>query len=208
MFSRVRISLSLSDGCCVKDNILIDQFGVVNLADFDPFTIEPETKSARRLEGGRLPWMSPELSHPKELEIATYNPTESSDCYALGMVIYEVLSGQKPFSGYKLKTVHAMIHKGERPVRPQGAEGRWFTDDIWKILKRCWEPHQSDRPRARDILQFFEAQQRREGRGWGTIPRDPLPVVRVSSLASSLFPDEKVGLSQPLPINPDVPSPP
>jgi serine/threonine protein kinase len=35
--------------------------------------------------GGSVPWMSPEL-----LEELDYRPTEESDVYALGMVIYEV----------------------------------------------------------------------------------------------------------------------
>ena len=35
--------------------------------------------------GGTIPWMSPEL-----LFVQNGSPTSESDCYALGMVIYEV----------------------------------------------------------------------------------------------------------------------
>ena len=41
-------------------------------------------------EGGTIRWMSPELLDPGRFEITDCRPTKQSDCYALGMVIYEV----------------------------------------------------------------------------------------------------------------------
>jgi len=38
--------------------------------------------------------MSPELIDPKE---GDGRPTKDSDCYALGMVVYETISGHLPF---------------------------------------------------------------------------------------------------------------
>ena len=35
-------------------------------------------------------WMSPELLDPDRFGITDYRPTKRSDCYALGMVVYEV----------------------------------------------------------------------------------------------------------------------
>ena len=40
--------------------------------------------------GGSLPWMSPELLDPSRLDDPNPRPTKESDCFALGMVIYEV----------------------------------------------------------------------------------------------------------------------
>ena len=43
--------------------------------------------------GGTRRWMSPELLHPERFkmpESENNRPTRQSDCYALGMVIYEV----------------------------------------------------------------------------------------------------------------------
>lgn len=39
--------------------------------------------------GGTLSWMSPELLDPPRF-VSDGCPTRESDCYALGMVIYEV----------------------------------------------------------------------------------------------------------------------
>ena len=43
--------------------------------------------------GGTPRWVSPELLDPDRFEISDYRPTKQSDCYALGMVIYEVRTG-------------------------------------------------------------------------------------------------------------------
>lgn len=100
--------------------------------------------------------MSPELFDPDEFNIMDSRPTKCSDCYAFGMVIYEVLSGQIPFSKCHDYAVVAKVLKGKRPVRPQGAEGRWFTDGIWSILECCWMPIPGYRPKIEDVLPRLE----------------------------------------------------
>ena len=40
--------------------------------------------------GGTTRWMSPELLYPEKYGISDDRPTKQSDCYALGMVVYEV----------------------------------------------------------------------------------------------------------------------
>ena len=67
--------------------------------------------------------MSPELLHPNQFGLKDSRPTRESDCYALGMVIYEVLSGKAPFAALKDFMVMRKVTDGERPERPEGAEG-------------------------------------------------------------------------------------
>jgi len=90
-------------------------------------------------------WTSPELLAPQKFGLKESHPTKKSDCYALGMTIYEVLIGRTPFSEYSALSVTWKILEGERPTRPQGAEGAWFTDAIWGTLEDCWKPQPSDR---------------------------------------------------------------
>jgi hypothetical protein len=40
--------------------------------------------------GGTTRWMSPELLHPEMFGAEDFRLTTRSDCYALGMVVYEV----------------------------------------------------------------------------------------------------------------------
>jgi hypothetical protein len=100
--------------------------------------------------------MSPELFYPENFGLKDSRRTKRSDCYALGMVIYEVLSGQVPFHRCEAYAVVAKVGGGERPGRPRGTEGEYFADGIWRILERCWTPNPDDRPRIEDILRCLE----------------------------------------------------
>ena len=100
--------------------------------------------------------MSPELFDPERFGLKESRPTKRSDCYALGMVIYEVLSGKAPFSQYPHCNVVVRVLDDERPERPHGRGGKWFRDDIWRILECCWRPIPCDRPRIRDVLECLE----------------------------------------------------
>ena len=97
--------------------------------------------------GGAIRWMSPEL-----FDLSSDSPTRKSDCYALGVVIYEVLSGLPPFSRHGDFWVLARIMKGEHPERLQG--GR-FSDGIWEMLERCWEYRPTDRPSLDVVLRHL-----------------------------------------------------
>lgn len=144
---------SLTTFVC-QDNILVDQSGNARLADFGLITI---SDSSSFEQGGSLRWMSPELLDPESFGLKDSRGTKSSDCYALGMVVYEVLSGHKPF--YRCAVCLVVVHRvlrGERPERPQEIEGEWFTGGIWGILEHCWKREPSDRPSINSVLQCLE----------------------------------------------------
>ena len=96
--------------------------------------------------------MGPELFLPEKFGLGHSRPTKCSDCYALGMVIYEVLSGGVPFRHYGRYVVVAKVLEGERPERPRGPEGVWFTDDAWRVTGDCWKPVPGDRPSIPNVL--------------------------------------------------------
>ena len=90
----------------IQANILVNKNSRACLADFGLSTIveierraatssglisaAPGTSLMSFTDGGTARWMSPELHHPEKFGITDYRPTKQSDCYALGMVIYEV----------------------------------------------------------------------------------------------------------------------
>ena len=140
----------------VKANVLIDEVQRARLADFGLLTIISDVSSTSSAQGGTHRWMSPELFDPENFGLKNDRPTKLSDCYALGMLIYEVLSGKIPFSQRRGYAVVVKILRGERPVRPRGVHGMWFTNDVWDTLGRCWNPIPGDRPRIGDVLQCLE----------------------------------------------------
>jgi hypothetical protein len=100
--------------------------------------------------------MSPELLDPEMFGLKKSRTTKQSDCYALGMVIYEVLSGQTPFAPSRAPVVIRKVLNGERPERPQGSGGELFTDSVWRVVELCWKPQPRDRISAEAVLLGLE----------------------------------------------------
>ena len=153
-----------------KANILINHDGRACLADFSLLAIVSDRSNAVSscVEGGEIRWMSPELLDPERFGLKESCPTKESDCYMLGMVIYEVLSGQAPFTPFKAVSVIWRILDGQRPERPQGRKGSLFTDDLWGILELCWKKEPGERISAKVVLEGLE--------GTSLLPRPPSDV--------------------------------
>ena len=100
--------------------------------------------------------MSPERLDPESFGLKGSNPTVESDCYALGMVIYEVLSGETPYVQCSPPDVIREILNGTLPGRPHGVGGIWFTTDLWKVLELCWKYQPGDRPSLNTVLQCLQ----------------------------------------------------
>ena len=180
----------------IKANILIDQNHHALLADFGLLTIASDTtnftSSSSRARGGTTRWMSPERLDPDHFGLKNSRPTKESDRYALGMVVLEVLSGRAPFASYSTHVVARKVTKGERPGRPEGPEGAWFTDDLWRILELCWAIPPESRPSIEAVLECLErasgtweapSQQAGEGAGMDEDDSDHTMVSDYSSLS-------------------------
>ena len=100
--------------------------------------------------------MSPELLTLDQTGLKNGRPTERSDCYALGMVIYEVLSGRTPFAPFGDYVAIQKVLNGERPLRPRGMEGVRFTNDLWRMLNQCWAARPENRPSSSAVLECLE----------------------------------------------------
>ena len=151
-FQKFESRFQLTDFNARQANILIDQAGNPRLADFGLLTIisDPTNllSSSSCTQGGTARWMSPELIDPQRFGFKNSRPTEFSDCYALGMVIYETISGHLPFHEYTDLTVFVKVLEGKRPSRQSG-----FVDSLWEMVELCWTPQTAARPRIEEVLQ-------------------------------------------------------
>jgi len=102
-------------------------------------------------QGGTARWMAPELIDPEQFGLEDSCPKRSSDCYALGMVIYETISGKIPFHKHADLTVFKKVMAGRHPARRAG-----FVEGVWRMLERCWKPQPNDRPSIEEVLQCLQ----------------------------------------------------
>ena len=136
---------------------MIDETGNTCLADFGLLTIVSDPRnglpSSSYIQGGTARWMSPELIAPERFGLKHSRPKKPSDCYALGMVIYETISGKLPFHEDTDLTVFVKVLDGKRPSRKAR-----FTDGLWKMLELCWGSQPNARPNIEDVLQCLEVE--------------------------------------------------
>jgi hypothetical protein len=74
-------------------NILVGNDGVVKLVDFGIATVVASSQD--KAENDAMPLMTPGYASPEQLRSDPLTPT--SDVYSLGVILYELLSGTRPF---------------------------------------------------------------------------------------------------------------
>ncbi|KAG5717581.1 Light-sensor Protein kinase [Termitomyces sp. T112] len=139
-------------------NILVTDSERACLADFglsyvtDASGLKGHLLSSNHAEGGTAGFEAPELVDPDN-EFS--RRTKASDIYAFGMVCYEMFTGERPFSKVKPVALITRIMRGQHPEKPRGEmyEERGLTDDVWSLMKRCWNRLPDDRPTIAQIKQ-------------------------------------------------------
>lgn len=109
-------------------NILITPTGTAKIVDFGIARIQgaEQTKTGAML--GTVAYMSPEQTHGEAVDART-------DLWALGVVLYEMLTGRRPFQGQTDQAhLHAIRHDAPEPVahlRPD------LPAALVRVVERC-----------------------------------------------------------------------
>jgi serine/threonine-protein kinase len=113
-------------------NVMIDGSGKVRLTDFGLAGVAGETVRA-----GTPAYMAPEQLSGGEV-------TARSDVYALGLVLYEIFTGQRALEG---KTLAELIRIREQSgIVPPSAHVRDLAPEIDRAILRCLRPAPAERP--------------------------------------------------------------
>jgi len=119
-------------------NILLDNQGRPLITDFGIAVTTEEVNDRRIPRSGTLPYMAPEQVAG---EVQLIGPR--TDVYALGVVLFELLTGRVPYQG---RTPTAMKEQilFRPPVAPRTIDGK-IPPDLEAICLRCLAKHPADR---------------------------------------------------------------
>jgi serine/threonine protein kinase len=160
-----------------------------------PFGLLTDFGIARVADGTQLTRMSQLIGTPAYVApelVAGRTAEPPADVYSLGVTLYELLSGQRPFRGEHSAAL-LRAHLEHEPDRPPG-----LSDRLWELLRSCLAKEPADRPVATDVaadlLALGEAAQ---------TPPEPIPPPPPSTPAPLAVPPP----STPAPPTPAPPTP-
>jgi formylglycine-generating enzyme required for sulfatase activity len=151
-------------------NILLDEAGVPYLADFGLAMppLPPEGSADEQLLAGTLAYMSPEQARGENRQL-----DGRSDLYALGVVLYELLTGERPFTG-GVVTVRTRILQ-EEPTPPHlldpGVPRDLEAVCLKLLAKDPAQRYQHADELAEDLRRFLAGEPLRYGRKTGMSER-------------------------------------
>jgi len=147
------------------DNILVTTSGYAKLADFglaklessEPRSVTRTLTEAHTRQGmivGTIAYMSPEQASGQTLDAR-------SDVFSFGVVLYEMLSGQRPFrAATNLELLQQVIHGKAAPLSND------IPEPMRALVARALEKNPADRyPSMRELVADLRAAQRPSGQG-------------------------------------------
>lgn len=112
-----------------KNRVKVMDFGLAKLRDASNLTREGTTM-------GTVQYMSPEQAIGKEIDHRT-------DIWSIGVVLYEMLAGKKPFGGvYDQAVIYSILNENPEPLNSLHAD---IPNALNKIVLKCLEKDPNDR---------------------------------------------------------------
>ncbi|XP_041796457.1 ankyrin repeat and protein kinase domain-containing protein 1 [Chelmon rostratus] len=138
-------------------NILLDDHLHVKISDFGLIHWEEGMSKKLFMENltarGNIGYIPPET-----FTQCSDPPGTTFDVYSFGIVIWEILTQQKPYAGCSVTTVLLQVSHGKRPCVEIIPEQRPHEcDQMISIMSQCWDQDHRKRPQFSDTVRKTEA---------------------------------------------------
>ncbi|XP_012723545.2 ankyrin repeat and protein kinase domain-containing protein 1 [Fundulus heteroclitus] len=138
-------------------NILLDDHLHVKISDFGIIHWEEGMSKTALMEcltaRGNINYIPPEV-----FTQCPDSPGTAFDVYSFGIVMWEILTQQKPYTGCSVTKVLLQVSKGKRPGLEMIPEKRpQECDELISIMKQCWDGNPWMRSKFSDIVRKTEA---------------------------------------------------
>jgi serine/threonine protein kinase len=117
-------------------NAFLGDFGIAKVVDDSGSVPKGETLTATMAAIGTPEYMAPELFRPKAV------PDSRSDQYGLAVTVYEMLAGQKPFTG---SVAHIVIEHCTMPVPPLASRTQGLPASLCAAVEKALAKWPEDR---------------------------------------------------------------
>ncbi|MCH8022039.1 serine/threonine protein kinase, partial [candidate division KSB1 bacterium] len=118
-------------------NVMLTKDGVVKILDFGLAKLRGQTKLTKvGTTLGTAPYMSPEQARGEEVDNRT-------DVFSLGVLLYEMLTGQLPFKGdYHEAIIYSILNEDQEPITGLRTG---VPMELERIVNKCLEKEPSSR---------------------------------------------------------------
>jgi serine/threonine-protein kinase len=117
-------------------NIMLDGRGRARIMDFGLSEFADELRTGEA--SGTPAYMAPE-------QLRSQPATIASDIYALGLVLYEVFTGHRPFDSDDIRD---LLSEQERTIRPPSSRVGAINPLVERVILRCLAAKPDERPRS------------------------------------------------------------
>jgi len=165
-------NIMLVERSSLDELVKVLDFGIASLKTQDEEKADVELTGARMVLG-TPPYMSPEQTYMRsDRERLGLEVDPRSDIYSLGVILYEMAAGRRPFSGDAHDIVVA--HRLTRPMPLERMVGVNVPVEFAELVMRCLAKDPAERPQsAKDIAQTLKDCEDLPVRRWTDVP-DPV----------------------------------
>jgi serine/threonine-protein kinase len=118
------------------DNIMVSNSGLVKMMDFGIARVMESSLTKTGHVIGTPAYMSPEQVNGQRIDAR-------SDIFSLGVILYELLTGQKPFTGHTISSLMFAIVKSD-PAQPSALDAKVHA--TWdEILRKALAKNREER---------------------------------------------------------------